>query len=152
MSTVIHQRVAECQRDENPKAIARLASGWAVMGDVQFLRGYCLLLPDPVVPHLNAMAEPDRAQFLTDMAALGDAVLSVTGAVRINYEMLGNLEPALHAHVFPRFDSEDAALRTKPVWLYDWDAAPAFERERDIDLMRSIAKTIDSDRVVRQMA
>ena len=25
-------------------------SGWAVLGDPQITRGYCLLLPDPVVP------------------------------------------------------------------------------------------------------
>jgi hypothetical protein len=30
------------------------------MGDPQVLRGYCLLLPDPVVPHLNAMV-PEAA-------------------------------------------------------------------------------------------
>ncbi len=108
------------------------------MGDVQFLKGYCLLLPDPVVPHLNAMSMTVRQQFLTDMTLLGDAVLNATGAVRINYEMLGNLEPALHAHVFPRFDSEADELRTSPVWFYDWNAAPAFDLDRDKDLMSKI--------------
>jgi hypothetical protein len=29
-----------------------MESGWAVFGDVQVLNGYCLLLPDPVVPTL----------------------------------------------------------------------------------------------------
>lgn len=148
MSTLIHQRVQQCNDGSNPKAIARLSSGWAVIGDVQFLRGYCLLLPDPVVPHLNAMDELNRSRFLTDMAALGDAVLAVTGAVRINYEMLGNLEPALHAHVFPRFDDEDEALRTKPVWSYDWDNAPAFDLARDGELMRAIADALDPERVI----
>ena len=33
--------------------VARLPGGWAVMGDPQVLAGYCLLLPDPVVPTLN---------------------------------------------------------------------------------------------------
>lgn len=148
MPTLIHQRVRDCAAGTNPKAIARMRSGWVVIGDVQFLRGYCLLLPDPVVPHLNAMDELTRSVFLTDMAALGDAVLSVTGAVRINYEMLGNLEPALHAHVFPRFDDEDDALRTKPVWSYDWDAAPPFDLESDAELMRAIADALGSERVV----
>lgn len=127
MSTLIHRRVDEARRGENPRVIARMDSGWAVMGDAQFLRGYSLLLPDPVVPHLNALEGAARTRFLDDMAALGDAVLKVTGAVRINYEMLGNLEPALHAHVFPRFADEPAELRTKPVWFYDWDKAPKFD-------------------------
>ena len=138
--TLIHQRVAEANAGENPKVIARMKSGWAVLGDAQFLPGYCLLLPDPVVAHLNDFDGETRRQFLDDMAALGDAVLAVTGALRINYEMLGNLEPALHAHVFPRYDDEAEELKTKPVWLYPqtaWEES-AFDEERDREVMEAI--------------
>jgi len=138
--TVIHQRVAEANDGTNPKVIARMKSGWAVLGDSQFLTGYCLLLPDPVVAHLNDFSGATRLQFLDDMAALGDAVLAVTGALRINYEMLGNLEPALHAHVFPRYDDEPEDLRTKAVWLYPkraWEAT-AFDEQRDRPIMDAI--------------
>jgi len=96
------------------------------MGDPQVLRGYCLLLPDPVPPHLNAMQPAHRAQFLADMAVLGDAVLAVTGALRVNYAMYGNLAPALHAHVFPRYADEPEFARTGHPWVYDWSAAPSF--------------------------
>ena len=142
MPTLIHRRVEAARTGSNAQVITRLASGWVVMGDVQFLRGYCLLLPDPVVPHLNAMSLEARSQFLVDMACIGDALLKITGAVRINYEMLGNLEPALHAHIFPRYTDEPIALRTKPVWFYDWDQAPKFEPERDQLFMRQIAAEI----------
>jgi diadenosine tetraphosphate (Ap4A) HIT family hydrolase len=141
--TAIHRFVLEARAGKNPRVIARLPSGWAVLGESQFLRGYCLLLPDPVVPHLNAMDAERRAQYLHDMAQLGDAVLAVTGAVRINYEMLGNLEPALHAHVFPRYgDGEPAELRTKPVWFYDWAAGEPFDAEKHRPLMHSIAAAL----------
>lgn len=149
MPTLIHRRVEACRRGENPAAIARLHSGWAVMGDVQFLRGYCLLLPDPVVPHLNAMDAQTRAVFLAEMAHLGDVVLDVTGAVRINYEMLGNLEPALHAHVFPRYDDEPAELRTKPVWFYDWENAPRFDPARDHERMAAIRDGLAARDLIR---
>lgn len=138
MPTLIHRRVEAARKGENPSVIARMPSGWVVIGDVQFVRGYCLLLPDPVVPHLNAMDLATRTQFLADMTKVGDAILKLTGAVRINYEMLGNLEPALHAHLFPRYDHEPEALRTKPVWFYDWNAAPKFDSVRDQPLMRDI--------------
>jgi diadenosine tetraphosphate (Ap4A) HIT family hydrolase len=68
------------------------------------------------------------------MAALGDAVLAVTGAIRINYAIFGNLDPALHAHVIPRYHDEPASLRTAQPWAYDWDAAPAFDPEQHRDL------------------
>ena len=126
MPTAIHRFVEAARRGELPNVIGRMASGWAILGEKQVLKGYCLLLPDPVVPHLNALGDSARTQFLTDMAKLGDAVLAITKAVRINYEMLGNLEPALHAHIVPRYHNEDLMLATKPIWFYDWSKAEAF--------------------------
>jgi len=127
--TAIHQQVDAARRGELTRVIKKMKSGWAVLGDPQITRGYCLLLPDPVVPHLNALIDEEREQFLRDMTLLGDVVLAVTGADRINYEILGNVEPALHAHVIPRHASEDPDLRKKPVWLHDWSAAPGIDAQ-----------------------
>jgi diadenosine tetraphosphate (Ap4A) HIT family hydrolase len=112
------------------------------MGDPQVLEGYCLLLPDPVVPHLNAMAAEAQAAFLSDMARLGQAVQQLTGAVRINYALFGNLEPALHAHVFPRFETEPPALRTAHPWAYDWTHARAFDSARDGPLLADLRRLL----------
>ena len=123
---LIAERVLLAQRGENPWVIGKLASGWAVMGDVQFLPGYCLLLSDPVVPSLNDLSESKRALFLQDMARIGDAVLQITGCYRVNYEILGNSEPELHAHIFPRYLSEAEDMRKRPAWFYDWQSAPRY--------------------------
>jgi diadenosine tetraphosphate (Ap4A) HIT family hydrolase len=136
--TAIHRRVAALAAGTEPAAIARLASGFAVLGDPQVLRGYCLLLPDPVVPTLNDLAGTARERFLADMAGLGDAVLAVTGALRINYAIFGNLEPALHAHVLPRHADESAAFSTAQPWAYDWTAAPPFDVTRHAGLIAAI--------------
>lgn len=86
VTTIIDERVALARCGENTTVIARMTSGWAVLGDYQFFRGYTLLLPDPVVPSLNDLSPVRRSQFLLDMVAIGDALLAVTGALRINYE------------------------------------------------------------------
>lgn len=125
--TVIHRRVTALRAGKDPTRIARMPSGWAVFGEQQFLRGYSLLLPDPVVPDLNALQGGSRAQFLGDMAALGDALLAATGALRINYAVFGNQEPALHAHVVPRYVDEPDRLRTSHPWAYDWSRAASFD-------------------------
>jgi diadenosine tetraphosphate (Ap4A) HIT family hydrolase len=130
-STAIHRRVAACRAGADPTLVARLPTGWAVMGDPQVLAGYCLLLPDPVVPDLNALPAAGQAAFLADMARLGQAVLDLTGAVRVNFAIFGNLEPALHAHVFPRYSTEPAQFRTAHPWSYDWSQARAFDPGRD---------------------
>lgn len=122
--TLIHRIVEACRANQEPALIARLPSGWAVMGQRQVLRGYSLLLPDPVAPHLNALDAAARDQFMIDLGRLGGAVLAATRALRINYAMLGNLEPALHAHVHPRYADEPEAMRTQHPWAYDWSAAP----------------------------
>jgi len=93
MTTAIHKWVEACRAGTEPSVIARLPSGWAVLGQRQVLAGYSLLLPDPVVPHLNALSAPERDRFLADLGRLGDAVLAATGALRINYAIYGNLDP-----------------------------------------------------------
>ncbi len=127
-----------CRKGTNPKTICRVASGWVVIGDVQFLSGYSLILPDPVVPDLNALDIPRRETFLREVSIVGDALLEVTDAYRINYEILGNSEAALHAHIFPRYMSEDEALRRHPVWFYDWSKAVEFNEKRDREMMNQI--------------
>jgi len=138
MPTAIHRRVGALRAGQDPTFIARLASGWAVMGDPQVMPGYCLLLPDPVVAHLNEFDGPARNRFLVDMAAFGGAIRTATGALRINYAMFGNAEPALHAHLIPRYEHESAEQRSLHPWALDWKAAPAFDRARDEPLRQRI--------------
>ena len=141
---MIDERVKLAREGKFDKVVCRLASGWVVMGDVQFLEGYCLLLPDPVVPSLNDLKGDDRTQFLMDMARIGDAVLKVTGAARINYEILGNAEPELHAHVFPRYATESEERRTMPVWFYDWKSAAPFSAAVHGDLRTRLREELQT--------
>ncbi|AZC37123.1 HIT family protein [Pseudomonas chlororaphis] len=141
---LISQRVELARNGANDKVICRMASGWAVMGDVQFLPGYCLLLPDPVVPSLNDLDAEARATYLLDMARMGDAVLQATGALRMNYEILGNSEPELHCHIFPRYSSEPEQNRKMPVWFYDWKTAIPYAEETHGDLRKRIARLLDA--------
>jgi len=46
------------------------------------------------------------------------ALIRVLCPLRINYDVLGNTDSFLHAHIFPRYDWEDEVCRKKPVWLY----------------------------------
>jgi diadenosine tetraphosphate (Ap4A) HIT family hydrolase len=143
-STAIHRIVERCRAGDYAGMIHRLGSGWAVMGERQVFPGYCLLLPDPVVGHLNELPPPACAQFLSDMVLLGDALLACTGAIRINYAMLGNLEPALHAHLFPRHAGEPAATRSAHPWAVNWDLAPVYGEGSFGELKRRIAAEIAS--------
>jgi hypothetical protein len=82
----------------------RLPASFAVIGDVQWLPGYCVLLgDDPAVSRLTDLVRPRRLDFLDSMDRLGEAVELACGATdpashRINLEILGNTDAFLHAY------------------------------------------------------
>ena len=113
--------------DANPSFLARLPAGFAIMGDAQFLPGYSLLLPDDSdAMRLSDLPRPTRIAYLTSLEHLAEAVeLACRQADpafrRVNIEILGNTDPHLHAHVWPRYEWEDAERVLSPVWLYPED-------------------------------
>ena len=144
MTTIIHQRVAAARAGTNPTVVCRVPSGWVVLADMQYLRGYCILLADPVVESLNDLNQDQRAQYLGDMTRVGDALLEVTGAYRINYGVLGNSDPALHAHIIPRYASEPDEYRRDLPWSYPNEVmnATQFNYQRDRELIQQLAAAI----------
>ncbi|MGW0782152.1 HIT family protein [Streptomyces sp. NPDC002913] len=120
-------RIGAALRGENPTVVRRLTAGFAVIGDVQFLPGYSVLLVDePEVRQLSELPRAKRLSFLSDMDQLGEAVERACRRLdpeflRVNLEILGNTEPFLHAHVWPRFAWEPAGRVCGPVWLYPRD-------------------------------
>ncbi|WP_226831815.1 HIT family protein [Brachybacterium sp. FME24] len=102
----------------------RMPGGFAVIGDVQFLPGYSVLITDaPGVDRLTDLPRPERARFLSSMDLLGEAVERVCAARdprfrRVNLEILGNADAFLHAHVWPRYDWEPEEIVTRPVWRH----------------------------------
>ena len=120
-------------RGENPKVMARMPSGFAVIGDTQFLPGYSLLLTDdPELDHPSDLPWAARRAFFFDLSLLGEAMFNVTreaGARRINYEVLGNGWHHLHGHVHPRYEWEPSDKIASPVWRYPKDVRNAPEHE-----------------------
>ena len=112
-------RILSAINGTNPMLIKELKGGYAVFGDVQFLPGYCVLLPKKEVNSLNVLTLEEREQFLSDMSILGDAIIQSCTPIRVNYDILGNTDNFLHAHVFPRYEWESEERKKMPVWLYD---------------------------------
>ena len=98
--------------------LTRMKSGYAVIGDTQFLPGYCVLLAYPKAASLNDLNYPQRADFLLDMSLLGEAVQTVCDPIRVNCSIYGNSDAYLHAHVFPRYEWEPEERKRYPVWQY----------------------------------
>ncbi len=64
----------------------------------------------------------------------------------VQFLILGNLEPALHAHIIPRYLTEPEDLRKGPAFFYDEEFRNSirFDRERDQELLEQIAAAIQA--------
>jgi diadenosine tetraphosphate (Ap4A) HIT family hydrolase len=135
-------RLGAARSGSNPMVLARMRSGYAVLGDNQHLPGYCVLMadfgdPDGEGPdHLTDLDRGRRAAFLTDMGLLGEAVFAVCSGLdpafrRVNYEILGNLDRYLHAHVHARYGWEPQEYVNGPVGRYPADVRHAPEHAAD---------------------
>ena len=142
--TLIHERVELSRQGKNKTVVCKMKSGWVVLGDDQRLKGYSLLLSDPVVDSLNAHEMPQRIQFLSDMTVVGDALTEVLNPSIINYSILGNTDRALHAHIHPRYNTESPEKRRTIPFIYNIDKMPCipFDYERDKALIVAIRNSI----------
>jgi diadenosine tetraphosphate (Ap4A) HIT family hydrolase len=140
----VSKQVEAARAGLEPALICQVPSGWVVLCTMQYLRGYCILLPDPVVPSLNDLPRQQRADYLCSMSIVGDALLEVTGACRINYAIMGNSDPVLHAHIVPRYLTEPEEFRLTTPWLYPQEIMNTmlFDPDRDRDLMMKISDAI----------
>ena len=140
----VYEQVEAARSGKEPTLICQVPSGWVVLCKMQFLRGYCVLMPDPIVQSLNNLNRQGRATFLDDMAIVGDALQAVTDAYRINYAIMGNADQVLHAHIVPRYLTEPDEMRSGTPWSYPQETMDTilFDFERDKDLIIQLGLTI----------
>ena len=70
--------------------------------------------------------------------------MEVTGAYRINYAIMGNSDPYLHAHITPRYADEPEQYRHGLPWSYPKSVMEAdlFDFEREKELIQQLSKAI----------
>jgi diadenosine tetraphosphate (Ap4A) HIT family hydrolase len=69
----------------------------------QHMPGWCVLICRRHVREPHELAPAERGDFFSDLLRAGEALERVYAADKINYQILGNLVPHLHAHIQPRF-------------------------------------------------
>lgn len=70
-------RILAARNGKNPMVITVMKSGYAVIGDTQFLPGYCVLLPFNRVNSIEDLVVKDRMNYMLDMTLIGEAILKV---------------------------------------------------------------------------
>lgn len=96
-------RIDQIKNGSNPYFVAEFPSGYAVMGDFQFYNGYTVFMSKTHATELHELDKKQRLQFLEDMAKVAEAVHGAFKPLKLNYELLGNLDSHMHWHIFPRY-------------------------------------------------
>lgn len=137
----LYRRLDATARGQATNLLAELRTGFAVFGDSQKLPGYCVLLYRNRIEHLDDLSDPERMDFLRDLALLGQSVRIACEAhdsafSRVNYEVLGNSWPQLHGHVHARYKWEPDEYKGDPVWCYPDRTDPQHQTDGRHDSLR----------------
>lgn len=145
MTNILTERIELARKGLNPTVVTKMKSGWVVLGDNQTISGYCLLLADPIIDDLSKLDINRRKQFLFDMTVIGDALMTVLNAKKINYSIFDNLNMGLHAHIHPRYDWEKEEFKEYPPWKYHFMQVPIveFDIEKNKPLIQKLKIEID---------
>ncbi|WP_037290885.1 HIT family protein [Saccharibacillus sacchari] len=111
---LICSRIEDIKAGNNPYLVAELETGYIVIGDHQYFKGYTLFLCKEHVSELHLLDPMFKAKYLVEMSEVAEAVQRAFGADKMNYELLGNGDAHLHWHLFPRRLSEPNPRH--PVW------------------------------------
>ena len=133
---VICERIDRIKNGTNPFFVKELDTGYVVLGDHQYFRGYTLFLSKIHAHELHELDTAFRKQYLWEMSEVAAAVFRAFTPDKMNYELLGNTERHLHWHLFPRY--ADDPNPNRPVWEHDHPPKPPSDAEsaRTIDAIR----------------
>jgi diadenosine tetraphosphate (Ap4A) HIT family hydrolase len=87
--------------------VAKLEGSWVTMQEAAPVPGYVCLVSQIHAVDLHDLLEPAAFGFIRDARKVSMAVASVTGAMKMNYEIHGDSIPHLHMHFVPRYRGDE---------------------------------------------
>ncbi len=144
---LIDQRIKMIRESRNPFFVAELKTGYVVMGDHQRFRGYTLFLSKSPVTELHMLPDSEKQEFLNEMSLVSEAVFKAFSPDKLNYELLGNGDPHMHWHIFPRY--EDDGVRG-PVWWLPFEEMKVIIPEAEMEqLKRKLLEKLMEDSKIK---
>ena len=96
---LICQRIEMIKEGSNPYLVKELSTGYVVLGDHQYFKGYTLFLAKQHVRELHDLDPETRLAFLAEMSQVQEAVAKAFEAEKMNVELLGNGDTGIYFHV-----------------------------------------------------
>ena len=121
---LICERIELIKQGKNPHFVKELETGYVVIGDGQYFKGYTLFLAKEHVTELHQMEYETKIKFLEEMSIVQEAVAKAFQAEKMNIELLGNGDAHVHWHLFPRKAGDMKGYGRNgrgPVWWVPWE-------------------------------
>ncbi len=114
---LVCERIDLIKKGKNPYFVVEMKTGYVVLADYQFYKGYSLFLCKKHTDELHKLPKKFKMKFLEEMSLLAEAIYKAFKPEKINYELLGNTEAHLHWHIIPRCKSDPD--KKQPIWVID---------------------------------
>lgn len=114
---LICDRINMIKRGENPYFVAELDTGYVVIADYQYFKGYTIFLCKKDVRELHELHHDFKMKFLEELSIVSEAVYHSYKPIKLNIELLGNTDSHVHWHIVPRHGTDP--FPHGPAWLTD---------------------------------
>jgi diadenosine tetraphosphate (Ap4A) HIT family hydrolase len=94
--------------------IAELPLSVLYLNEDQFFPGWTVLVLKRHATELFELTRDERAQLMEEVSAVAQALKVALGALKINYELLGNQIAHIHWHLVPRLAGDP--IPKQPPW------------------------------------
>ena len=139
---LICERIELIKQGKNPHFVKELETGYVVIGDGQYFKGYTLFLAKEHVTELHQMEYETKIKFLEEMSIVQEAVAKAFQAEKMNIELLGNGNAHVHWHLFPRKAGDMKGYGHNgrgPVWWVPWEEMSSEEYQpKENDLLQLV--------------
>jgi diadenosine tetraphosphate (Ap4A) HIT family hydrolase len=102
---------ADAPADAHTHTVADLEVSRLWLAANQSVPGYCILVARRHVREPYELEPEEQGAFFGDLMRAGRALERAFGAVKMNFELLGNAVPHLHCHLKPRYYGDPAPGR-----------------------------------------
>jgi diadenosine tetraphosphate (Ap4A) HIT family hydrolase len=96
-----------CGRESGPDVVASLETSVVTTDEAVAVAGYCCIVLREHRVELHELSGQQGTAFMQDVMRVAAAVQSITGAIKLNYEIHGNVIPHIHMHIVPRYPGDE---------------------------------------------
>jgi len=94
--------------------IATLPAAYVTVDEQVHVHGYCCLVLRRHAIELHELSADEAAALMHDIQHVARALQDVTGAIKINYEIHGNIVPHVHVHLVARHPGDNIERSGRP--------------------------------------